>query len=140
VEDWSPKKRGQGHKNWCNIDCGEEDIDWKVCPIPGKLLGILALRNIPPRYRIIVETCVELTHPKVMDLMPEGGTLDEKWKLNILGCGANDDISDALCLRISRANHSCNANAGHFYDNDLKVCLYFIKLIHLVRKILISNY
>ena len=53
--DWSPNGKGQGHKNWCHLDCGEEDIDWEVVSIPGKGLGIVAKRTIPPLYRIIVE-------------------------------------------------------------------------------------
>jgi hypothetical protein len=53
--DWPLKGKGQGHKNWCHLECGEEDVDWEVTPIPGKGLGIVAKRLIPVLYRIIVE-------------------------------------------------------------------------------------
>ena len=53
--DWSPNGKGQGHKNWCRLECGEEDVDWEVTSIPGKGLGIVAKRMIPALYRIIVE-------------------------------------------------------------------------------------
>ena len=33
------------------MEYGEEDLDWTVVPIPGKGLGVLALRDIPPKYR-----------------------------------------------------------------------------------------
>lgn len=36
------------------MECGEEDLDWKVAPIPGKGLGIVALRDIPPKYRSVI--------------------------------------------------------------------------------------
>ena len=60
--DWPPKGKGQGHKNWFHLDCGEEDIDWEVKSIPGKGLGIVAKKEIPPLYRIIVEPV--FTDPK----------------------------------------------------------------------------
>lgn len=60
VVDWLPSSavsgKGQGHKNWCHLDCGEEDLDWQVVSIPGKGLGVVAKRLIPAKYRIIVET------------------------------------------------------------------------------------
>ena len=60
VVDWWPDSsisgKGQGHKNWCHLDCGEEDLDWKVVSVPGKGLGVVAKRPIPAKYRIIVET------------------------------------------------------------------------------------
>lgn len=33
------------------MEYGEEDLDWTVVPIPGKGLGVVALRDIPPKYR-----------------------------------------------------------------------------------------
>ena len=61
--DWPLGGKGQGHKNWCHLDCGEEDVDWEVRSIiPGKGLGIVAKRMITPLYRIIVEPV--FTDPK----------------------------------------------------------------------------
>jgi len=120
-EDWTPNKKGQGHKNWCGIDYGEEDVDWMVMPIPGKGLGLIALRDIPAVYRIIVEGGVGKTHPRVADLTPHNGSLAMKYDLNSLTCGKDDDEESVLCLRIARANHSCAPNATHYYDNSVKV-------------------
>jgi len=125
--DWSTKQDGQGHKNWCGIDCGEEDLDWSVVPIPGKGLGIVALRDIPALYRIIVEGGVHKEHPGVADLMPENGSFEEKFQLNVLGCGLADEDNHELgilCPRMSRLNHSCDPNATHFFDNSVKVSSY----------------
>jgi len=124
AKDWSPNKKGQGHKNWCGIDCGEEDVDWTVIPISGKGLGLVALRDIPQAYRMIVEAGVDKDHPRVVDLLPQNGSLDDKFKLNVLGCGLDDEENQEqriLCLRISRVNHSCSPNATHFYDKSVQV-------------------
>jgi hypothetical protein len=52
-KDWSPS--GQGHKNWCKVACCEEDIDWKVQEVPGKGLGLVALKDIPAMARVVVD-------------------------------------------------------------------------------------
>jgi len=39
----------------CQLDCCEEDVDWKVEAVPGKGLGVIALRDIPPLTRIMVD-------------------------------------------------------------------------------------
>jgi len=122
VTDWSPKKNhGQGHKRWCGVDCGEEDVDWNVTPIPGKGLGIFALRDIPKAYKVIVEAGVDKDHPGVADLMPHNGSLEDKYDLNKFGCIVGDDMEKVLCLRMSRVNHSCTPNADHFYEKSDKV-------------------
>ena len=54
--DWSVTGSGQKHRNWCGkFEHGEEDVDWKVVPIDGKGLGVVALRRLPAKYRIMVE-------------------------------------------------------------------------------------
>ncbi len=68
--------------------CGEEDLDWKVVPIPGKGLGVIAVHDIPAKMRIMVDRV--LTEPEarmrreVMDLFPEGETFQKKFKTNQL--------------------------------------------------------
>ena len=37
------------------MDYGEEDLDWKVEAIPGKGLGIVALRDFPALTRVMVD-------------------------------------------------------------------------------------
>ena len=39
----------------CKLECGEEDLDWKVESIPGKGLGIVALKDFPLMARIMVD-------------------------------------------------------------------------------------
>ena len=60
--DWSIS--GQRHRNWCG-KCGEEDVDWEVVPIPSKGLGVVALRRLPAKFRIMVEPVFTdpLAHP-----------------------------------------------------------------------------
>lgn len=124
VSDWSLKKEsGQGHKNWCKLGCGEEDLDWEVAPVPGKGLGLIAKRLIPPKFRILVDAVRPKTHPAIQDLMPTKGTIEEKYLLNALDCDTEGD--DVMCLRIARANHNCDANADHYYDETFKVKILF---------------
>jgi len=122
--DWSSKKGGgQGHKNWCKLLCGEEDLDWEVAEIPGKGLGLVAKREIPAKFRIMVERLCPKTHPGIQDLMPLNGTIAEKIALNCLGL--SDEDESAVCLRLSRANHDCNNNANHFHDETFNVKVLF---------------
>lgn len=122
TKDWeTPTSAGtggqqsQGHKNWCDLRCCEEDIDWKVAPVEGK--GLIALKPIPAKSRILVDAC-QLSpdaHPATKDVLPEGETnLQEKCYLNAVGGGE-------LCLRISRANHDCLPNAAQFHCDTFKV-------------------
>ncbi len=39
----------------CKLECGEEDLDWKVQSIPGKGFGIVALKDFPIMSRIMVD-------------------------------------------------------------------------------------
>ncbi len=39
----------------CKQDCCEEDVDWKVEAVPGKGLGIVALKDIQPLAKIMVD-------------------------------------------------------------------------------------
>lgn len=148
--DWWPGGKGsQGHKNWCHLDCGEEDIDWQVVSVQGKGLGVVAKRLIPAMYRIIVETVYTdpLSHPGnmhiripqfkfimafiyrielgIMDLVPEGGSLEEKFNKNALASSNELEASTGkkgyVALRISRVNHNCDSNAGRNYDDGASV-------------------
>lgn len=38
--DAGQRGQGQGHKHWCKLLCGEEDLDWIVIPVTGKGLGL----------------------------------------------------------------------------------------------------
>jgi hypothetical protein len=122
--DWSLKNGdGQGHKNWCGLGYGEEDVDFEVAPIPGKGLGLIAKRPIPIQFRILVEGSCSKDHPALQDLMPLNGNTQDKILLNRLGCGTDDSVDFAICLRLARANHSCAPNASHIYDDSTKVTI-----------------
>ena len=131
ADDWKPEGKGQGHKNWCKYQCGEEDIDWHMVPIPGKGLGIVAKRTIPAGYRIIVEPVFTdpAGHAAIKDLMPEDGTLMDKFDLNAFQMDVDD--MGAVSLRISRVNHDCRANAATFYCTTSRV-----KILYAQRQIL----
>jgi hypothetical protein len=117
-------QRGQGHKNWCGLDSGEEDLDWKVAPVEGKGLGVVALRQFPAKTRIMVDACqlTPTSHPATKDLMPENGSLESKFSFNSLSADTEDfgRLISVLCLRVSRLNHKCNPNAAHIYEPDFK--------------------
>ncbi len=63
-----------------------------------------------------------------MDLEPRNGTLDEKVKLNRLGCGP--DYADVIALRVSRLNHACMPNAIHIWEETTNT-----KVVHATRLI-----
>ena len=71
---------------WCQLECGEEDLDWEIREIPGKGLGVVALRDIPAKTRIMVDrgyTKDEVRNrPQVMDLSPLDGTFEKKFQVN----------------------------------------------------------
>ena len=119
MADWKPEGKGQGHKKWCQYKCGEEDVDWHVVPIPGKGLGVVAKRTIPAGYRIIVEPVFSDPegHPAIKDLMPENGTIADKFEYNCF------EFNEKLftSLRISRVNHEFGWNASATYDEDSRV-------------------
>lgn len=121
VIDWNDSKSGQRHKLWCGKAYGEEDEDWEVRPVEHGL-GVIALRAIPAHFPIIVERGLETKddHRGVGDLLPHDASLEEKWELNRMGTLIGKSV---LALRIARANHSCNPNASHYYDenNGLKI-------------------
>ena len=37
------------------MEYGEEDLDWKIVSIPGKGLGVVALRDFPALSRVMVD-------------------------------------------------------------------------------------
>ena len=118
TNDWLADGGGQGHRNWCKFDCGEEDIDWEVRSIPDKGMGLVAKRFLPSKYRIIVEGIHygPKSHPGIAELSPVNGTLRQKFENNELGGDLrNHNGNNYVALRIARANHSCTPNAAHIY-------------------------
>lgn len=109
--DWLPFGKGQGHKNYCKIEHGQEDVDWEVKPVPGKGLGIIAKRRIPARYRILIEGVLPsaTSHPGIANLAPINAPLEKKFLLNSV---APPNSPLVVGLRYSRVNHSCSPNAA----------------------------
>ncbi len=70
------------------MECGEEDLDWKVISIPGKGMGLIAVHDIPAKTRIMVDRVLTepeaQMRPEVMDLCPEGETFEKKFQINQL--------------------------------------------------------
>ncbi|KAI8619175.1 hypothetical protein BC830DRAFT_1165566 [Chytriomyces sp. MP71] len=118
MADKGGRVAGQGHVRWCSAGAvaGEEDVDWTVTFIEAsKGLGIVALRHFTRGERVMVDSCQRnLLHPGFLQLAPVGGTSKEKWERNAVGCAAG--ASPAVALRLSRANHDCNPNAGRVHD------------------------
>ena len=113
---------GQMHRKWCELGCGEEDLDWKVAPIPGKGLGLIAKRLIPAKFQIMVDAIRSEKHPRVQDLMPLNGSTKDKVAFNGLADRFGNTV---LCLRIALANHDCHANADHNHDEGTRVKVLF---------------
>jgi hypothetical protein len=128
-EDWNTNGKGQGHKHWCKEQSGEEYLDWDVVHIDdAKGLGIIAKRDIPMHYRIMVERVFTRPneHPAIADLMPEGTSLYQKFQLNAMSClpvtlSTPNPPPSGVCLRMSRVNHSCDENAYHQYARVGKI-------------------
>lgn len=133
--DWKPREkggRGQGHKTWCSLNCGEEGTDWRVAFISKeKGLGLIAMRAFVPGERIMVERLIQFEEAKVTNrespsvraaielLIPKGGSLANKFALNSVGNA--DEQGGGLGLRISRANHACDGKASHHWISDFDV-------------------
>lgn len=81
----------QGHKSWCGLPYGEEDLDWSLTEFHGKGLGVMAKRLIPLGYRIMVD------------------------KAQHEFAGKDD------CICTTLFNHSCDPNAFRFVDSTYKV-------------------
>lgn len=83
----------QGHKSWCGLTYGEEDLDWVITDVAEKGLGIVSRRVIPAGYRIMVE---------------------REQRGENLECGVR---SCATML-----NHNCDPNAYKSIDTTYGVC------------------
>ena len=129
VSDCQSKDRsplGQDHFNWCDLNCGEEDLNWIVAGVlGGKGLGVVSVTNYPRGSRILVDRMLTrseaVKHSRFADLEPSGGTTAQKFALNCIGSQDNSSI----CLRIARVNHSCSPNAAYVLDDKLKVGILF---------------
>ena len=60
-----------------------------------------------------------------MDLMPQGGTAEEKFSLNAISGRRHPEKKNFVALRIARVNHCCSHNADHTYDDDTAVHILF---------------
>lgn len=60
-----------------------------------------------------------------MDLVPEGGSLEEKFNKNALASSNEHQAATGkrgyVALRISRVNHNCDANSGRNFDDGASV-------------------
>jgi hypothetical protein len=60
-----------------------------------------------------------------MDLMPERGTLEDKFSLNAISGRRHPEKKNFVALRIARVNHCCSHNADHTYNADMEVHILF---------------
>jgi hypothetical protein len=138
TQDW---KDGNCHKLWCKsaVKFGCAGVDWEVRPIEGKGMGLVTLRPFEADERILVERLFseeEIHAPefrlrdKVMRLVPEDGSLQDKYRLNAIG--SHDERGDfaGVALWMSRANHACLPSALPYYDPETR-CI----VLHATRKL-----
>lgn len=124
--DWGTS--GQCHRIWCKLDCCEEDIDWKFQEVPGKGLRLVALRDIPPLTRIIVErgyTWDEArNNPLLAHLKPPNESLGKKFENNSTQMESyplREKLAGVVFFNISRMNHSCEPNSDAWKVDDNSV-------------------
>ncbi|KAF0690201.1 Aste57867_18392 [Aphanomyces stellatus] len=111
----------QGHKHWCRLGCGEEDVDWAVAAVPGQGFGLVAKTFVARGSRIFVDAGAERPHDVtsiVDDLVPIGGSVTDKFLRNAAEIG---DGKAGLGMRLSRMNHACDPNAALVFDPTLRV-------------------
>jgi SET domain/MYND finger len=142
IADWETATKGgkgQGHREWCQLSCGEEGIAWSVSFISNtKGLGLVANRDFNPNERILVERLIpeavfesrypalpEFVQLEINNLEPKEGCLEAKLMLNQVE--AANGGPPGLSIRLSRANHSCLPNSHHIFVSGLEV------------KVLVSN-
>lgn len=128
---------------------GEEGLDWAVKEVPGKGRGLVALRDLPYLFRVIVEGWQSPDQPgledhpgfKFLSDPPEGvkvpgaddsATAFER-KFGWNGTGENKECADKLGFRIALVNHECDSNTAAEVDRDFGVMvrikiLYSLKL------------
>lgn len=139
VADWKTDNGvGQGHKTWCSLGSGEEGIDWEVKYISEeKGYGVVALRDFAPNERIMVERVFRMSEvdaqPRPMveainALDPRPGTVEDKFLLNAMQASTRAWCEGVLSVRMARANHSCGANAYHYYEEAQRVRLLFCRV------------
>ena len=95
--DWS---KGQHHKVWCCLNCGEQNTDWEIRKSETSGLGVFALRDFEPGERIMVERVIQKSSQSSADaklvetLM--GFDTQKKWMTNALGKCINTTIIKVL--------------------------------------------
>lgn len=110
-------------------------MDYEIREAKGKGLGVFAMRAFKRGDKIMVERPL-ITSPtdpipaaalcSVQQLMPEDGTINQKYMLNATDLGHELTLfhrqgqvdKRGLFLTMSRVNHSCVGNAAHAFLED----------------------
>jgi hypothetical protein len=126
-KDWTSV--GQYHKIWCKVNCCEEGVDWEVAEVPGKGLGMIALRDIPPLTRILVEKSHTWYEAKDNPLLADLSSKDESVEDTFKRCSFNRYPNQEIVVgfRISRARHSCYPNADIWPVEDKETAILYSK-------------
>jgi hypothetical protein len=112
-------KTGQGHSSWCDVPCGEEDLDWMVTSIPGKGHGLIAIKDIPSKSRILVDG---LSIDLVTCLIQNGTNhTNGLGGMEPYASDARNSLKYLSRIRSYLVNHCCDANAAKAIDQDYLV-------------------
>jgi hypothetical protein len=125
-KDWSD---GQCHRYWCGKGYGESGIDWRIVPISEeKGLGMIALREIPVNYRVLIERPIHYEEfvrlSAAKELLPTSSTILEKFQFNSINCAESTEAM--IFMNMSRINHSCDPNCSH---EDIQINGKHLKLL-----------
>jgi hypothetical protein len=125
----------QTHAFWCG-KAGEKGVDFDVCKVHGKGLGLITRRAFVRGEKILAERPVLTTNnipmspgspqtddsvrAAAMALTPSGGSLDDKINANGVSLTQSNEhtLSAGLFVTFSRVNHDCLGNSDHYFDHQ----------------------
>jgi hypothetical protein len=110
------------------------DFEVRETDIPGKGLGVFALRDFAKNDKIMAERIAmssenyEIIHNgclavevAIRKLNPPTDNLIDKFLLNAMNCPSEGGDVSGLFITMSRVNHDCRGNTDHYFIDKHKV-------------------
>lgn len=114
------------HQRWYGA-AGEIDEAFEVCNIPGKGLGLFALRPLKRFDAVMIERpLITTTYPRFSSLpapavaalealCPAGAPVQRKIVTNQVALASSEDDGSGVFVTMSHSNHSCVSNVEHYF-------------------------